>query len=45
MADENAWMETFMTLIRICLSYPIYISFIANTRIDVNLAQHMMCAM
>ena len=45
MTAENAWMGTFMTLIRICLLYPIHISFIANTRFDVNLAQHMMCAM
>ena len=45
MADENGWMGTFMTLNRICLLYPIHIAFIANKRIEVNLAQHMMCAM
>jgi hypothetical protein len=42
MAAENAWMGTFMTVIRICELYPIHIPFIANIRIDVTLAQHMM---
>jgi hypothetical protein len=34
-----------MTLIRICFLYPsIHNSLIANTWIEVKLAQHMMCA-
>ena len=40
------WIGTFMTLIIIGLLYPsIHNSLIANKRIEVKLAQHMMCAM
>ena len=42
----NAWTGTYITVIRIGLLYPLkHNSLIANKRIEVKLAQNMMCAM